>query len=359
MFIFLKIFPPLYTFFVFFQNYVFVFSHLFLCILFFLLFPHNTFRFFSSMNPNDASLRIEPFLRNKGVSDNLRNVIFSIAHAGKYIAHALQNESLGYAEGENASGEDQLALDVLSDRIFCEHLKSTAQVANFASEEQEESVVLDCTEEEHFSVAFDPLDGSSLVSSNLAIGSIFGIYPGKDFVGQKGRNMVAAGYIIYGPRTVCVVATEQGIWEFMENGIGEFVISKEEIFVAADAKFFAPGNLRATSEREDYMEYVQSCMTRQLTLRYSGGMVPDIHMILSKGSGVFTYPGYSVAPNGKLRLLYECAPFAYIMEKAGGIALDEEGTNILDKEITELHQRTPIFIGSKNEVEKAVSGMKN
>jgi fructose-1,6-bisphosphatase I len=311
-------------------------------------------QFFEPKKMNDAAKRIEPFLRDKGVSDNLRNVIFSIAHAGKYVAHAIRHESTGYSESANASGEDQLKLDVLSDKIFCDHLQTTVNVANFASEEQDNEVHLECDETEKYSVAFDPLDGSSLVSSNLAIGSIFGIYKGEKFLGQKGRDMAAAGYIIYGPRTVCVVATEQGVWEFKENGLGEFVISRENITVKEDAKYFAPGNLRATSERKDYMEYVQSCMTRKLTLRYSGGMVPDIHMILSKGSGIFSYPSYSDAPNGKLRLLYECAPFAYIMEKAGGIALDENGKNILDKEVEELHERTPIFIGSKNEVEKAV-----
>lgn len=307
---------------------------------------------------NDASLRIEPFLRNKGVPDNLRNVIFSIAHAGKYVAHAIRHENLGYSQSENASGENQLKLDVLSDNIFCDHLKSTCHVANFASEEQEIDVKINHAETEHYCVAFDPLDGSSLVNSNLAIGSIFGIYRGENFIGQKGRNMAAAGYIIYGPRTICVVATQQDIWEFTENGLGEFVISRENITIKDDADFFAPGNLRATKERTDYMEYVQSCMTRQLTLRYSGGMVPDIHIILRKGSGVFSYPGYSAAPNGKLRLLYECAPFAYIVERAGGIAMDENGVNILEQEVTELHQRTPIFIGSKNEVEKAVSMLK-
>jgi len=307
---------------------------------------------------NDASLRIEPFLREKGVSESLRKIIFSIAHAGKYVSHAMKNGSQAYSGKQNASGEDQLQLDILSDMIFCDHIRSTRKVAIFASEEQEESVSISCVDDEQYAVAFDPLDGSSLFQANLAVGSIFGIYPGNTFLGQKGENMVAAGYILYGPRTTCTVATNKGIWEFSENAVGEFVISRENIVVTEDAKFFAPGNLRATSERTDYMEYVESCMTRQLTLRYSGGMVPDIHMILTKGSGIFSYPGYSAAPNGKLRLLYECAPFAFLMEKAGGAAKDENGIRILEKEITELHERTPIFIGSKNEVEKAVKILK-
>ncbi len=304
---------------------------------------------------NEAFLRVNPFLRDVGIPDDLRDIIFSIAHAGKYVAHSIRNGSLGYAHSENPSGEDQLALDVVADKIFCEHLNSTCRVGTFASEEQEAEVKITCSDGQHYAVAFDPLDGSSLVSANFAIGTIFGIYAGDQFLGKKGREMVAAGYILYGPRTLLVVATEKGMWEFTENGIGEFVLSRENIVVEPDAKYFAPGNLRALAERSDYEKLFLHWAKTPLTLRYSGGMVPDIHMIISKGSGIFCYPGHSAYPNGKLRLLYECAPFAYLIEKAGGVAKDEFGVNILDKEIKTLHHRSSILIGSKNEVEQALS----
>lgn len=306
------------------------------------------------MNP---FCRLDPVLKEHGNNDDLTQLLFSIARAGKYVAHAIRNGGQNYSETTNSSGEQQLALDVLSDEIFCDHLRATGLVSAFASEEQEEQVDLEGNGK--FAVAFDPLDGSSLLGANLSVGSIFGIYSGNSFLGKTGKDLVAAGYIIYGPRTAMVVATEKGILKFTENIIGEFVLRRNDISVSDTAKYFAPGNLRATSEREDYSAMVDHFFKKQLTLRYSGGMVPDIHMIFTKGSGIFCYPGYSKHPNGKLRLLYECAPFAYLMEKAGGVAVDEKGKRILDIEIEELHQRTSIFIGSRNTVEEAVSFLKN
>lgn len=305
----------------------------------------------------DPFHRIDPFLRDEGTPEDLTSLIFAIARAGKYVSHAIRNGNLGYSESSNASGESQLALDVLSDNIFCDHLKATGLVASFASEEQDDQI--DLPGDGKFSVAFDPLDGSSLVNANFSIGSIFGIFEGNQFLGKTGNDLIASGYIIYGPRTAIIVATKKGIWEFVENAIGEFVHSEREITIAETAKYFAPGNLRATAEREDYTTLVHYLMNEQLTLRYSGGMVPDIHMIFTKGSGIFTYPGHSKYPNGKLRLLYECAPFAFLAKAAGGIALDEFGTPILEKKIEDLHQRTSIFIGSKETVEEAIGILNN
>ncbi len=302
----------------------------------------------------DPFLRVDPFLRDVGVTDDLRRVIFAIAHAGKYVAHAIRNDNLGYSESANSSGEKQLTLDLMSDAIFCNHLQSTGVVARFASEEQKDSVPLHCTSEEKFAVAFDPLDGSSLVDTDFAIGSIFTIFRGSDFLGKTGKDIVASGYIIYGPRTVFMVATRHGLWEFTENVIGEFVLSRDDLRLAPDAEYFAPGNLRATIERPEYEKLFLYWARKGTTLRYSGGMVPDIHMMLAKGSGVFAYPSHSKYPEGKLRILFECAPFAFLITAAGGIAMDEHGVNILDKKITALHQRTSIIVGSRNDVEKAV-----
>lgn len=303
---------------------------------------------------NEAFLRVDPYLREHGVDDDLRNIIFSIAHAGKYVAHSLRSGDLGYSQTQNASGESQLELDVIADSIFCNHLASTSKVGMFASEEQSKSKEIECEEKECFSVAFDPLDGSSLVSANFSIGSIFSIFRGKGFLGKKGKDMAAAGYIVYGPRTILVVATDAGVFEFSENGLGEFILSRKDFSLHAEAKYIAPGNLRAVTERKKYKSLIDKWAKEQKTLRYSGGMVPDIHMMLSKGSGIFCYPAHSKHPKGKLRLLYECAPFAFIMEKCGGMAVDESGKRILDIPVEELHQRTTIFIGSKNEVKTAV-----
>lgn len=299
-------------------------------------------------------LKVDPYLRDAGVENELRRIIVSVAHAGKYVAHAIRNETPGFADSSNFSGENQLALDVLSDKIFCEHVQASGMVVRFASEEQRGSVEISSHAKGKFSVAFDPLDGSSLVDADLAIGSIFAIYRGEDFIGKTGRDIVSSGYILYGPKTLFVVATKQGIWEFTENAIGEFVLTRENMVLAPVAKYFAPGNLRAINSRTEYEQLVLSWGKRQLVLRYSGGMVPDIHMIVSKGSGIFAYPGGEKYPQGKLRLLFECAPFAFLIEAAGGAATDDKGVDILDKQVTELHQRTSIIIGSNDEVAQAV-----
>lgn len=300
---------------------------------------------------------LDTFLKNSPIDDDLGRVIFTIARAGKYVAHSIREGELGKAGSENASGESQLALDVIADKIFCEHLRSTGLIARFASEEQEESVWVN--KDGRFSVAFDPLDGSSLVDANLSIGAIFGIFPGKTFLEKKGSDLLVGGYILFGPRTTLVFATQEGIWEFTENAIGEFIQSRENFSLAEDARYFAPGNLRAISENPKYEKLFLYLAKKPLTLRYSGGMAPDIHHIFTKGSGVFSYPSHSQYPEGKLRLLYECSVFAFLAEAAGGIALDEKGKRILDKKITDLHVRTTIFVGSKNTVNHCVEMMQD
>ncbi|MCT4592277.1 MAG: fructose-1,6-bisphosphatase [Candidatus Gracilibacteria bacterium] len=292
------------------------------------------------------------FLSKEGFDKDLTRILFTIAHAGKYVAHAIRTGDLGLAGTSNLYGEHQVALDVLSDKIFTEHLKATNLVYSIASEEQDNEIVLN--NKAAFSVAFDPLDGSSLIDTNLSVGSIFAIFKNQGFMGQKGRDMVAACYLVYGPRTIFVCALEDRVIEFTQNELGEFVVSKDNIKVKSDSKTFSPGNLRATIERDDYSELVSHWQKLPLTLRYSGGMVADIHQIFSKESGIFTYPSFSKYPNGKLRLLFECAPFAFIAEKTGALAVDEKGREILDIPVKEIHQRTTIMIGSSNEIGKAI-----
>jgi len=300
---------------------------------------------------------LHTFLHESGCDDDLLQLISALARAGKYTVHAIRHEKLGLAGTVNVQGEEQLQLDVMADEIFCQHLQSSGLVAAIASEEQENEVKL-MGETGKFSVAFDPLDGSSLVSSNLAIGSVFGVYRGNGFIGKMGRQMIAAGYILYGPRTTLVCSVGKGVHEFILNDLGEFQCIRENITIAAEAQIFAPGNLRAAKDNAKYQDLVNSWMQNELTLRYSGGMVPDINTIFAKGHGVFSYPSAEKYPQGKLRLLYECAPMAYLMEQAGGAAVNEKGESILDLSIEELHQRTTIFMGSKETVEQAVKALK-
>jgi len=290
-------------------------------------------------------------LRDAKINEDLMHLILKIAQTSKYIHHAMQTGDLGLAGTSNMYGEDQLALDIVSNQIFVKELDESHYTACLASEEMDEICKIPEERKGKYSVVFDPLDGSSLVNANMAIGSIFGIYEGDKVIGMKGDDQVASIVIVYGPRVTLLYTAKNGVHEFILNAVGEFILSKENIKVEKDAKNFAPGNLRAVATEEKYRKVVESWMDSKYTLRYSGGMVPDINHIFMKEQGIFTYPGYEDKPDGKLRLLYECAPFALLMEQAGGRATNGK-ERILDLEIESLDQRTPIFIGSENEVIK-------
>jgi len=297
---------------------------------------------------------LDTHLYESDTSDNLRHLIMYISRGIKYINHALQMGDLGKAGSTNTSGEEQLELDVLANKIIMENLEMSRLVSAAASEEEEG---LRAYEGGIFSVAFDPLDGSSLVDANLAIGSIFSIFEGKGFMGRTGREQVAALYAVYGPRTTLIYSTGKGVHEFTLNDVGEFTLTKEDIKIAETTQHFAPGNLRAVNDSAVYKKLVEDWMNDKYTLRYSGGMVPDINHIFMKGEGIFTYPPYPPKyPDGKLRLLFECNPFAFLAEQAGGKASAGK-MEVMDIEIEDLHQRTPIYIGSKQEVEKALEMM--
>ena len=303
------------------------------------------------------AISLDYHLHGTKIDHNLRHLICTIARTAKYIHNAMQTGDLGLAGTSNMYGESQLSLDVLSNQIFVKELQDSHYTTVLASEEMDEIIETPEDKKGEYAVVFDPLDGSSLVNANLAIGSIFGIYKGEKLLGRTGDDMVASLYVIYGPRVTLVYSVGNGVHEFILNAVGEFVLSKENIKVDEDAKNFAPGNLRAAKENKKYSELMDFWIKNNFTLRYSGGMVPDINHIFMKSQGIFTYPGYKDAPKGKLRLLFECAPMAYLMEKAGGRATDGQ-ERILDIKIDVLDQRTPIFIGSENAVKKAESMLK-
>ena len=281
----------------------------------------------------------------------LQSVLNAVMRAGLFISDAVKIADTGKAGTKNAYGEEQAALDVIANDIMDGALKGCENVGFVASEELDKPLRLH--ENGVFTVCHDPIDGSSLIDVNLSVATIVGIYPLIDLVGRTPREQVAALFFLYGPRTTMMFTSGDGIHEFTLRD-GEFVLTKSDVKISDNGKMFAPGNLRAAIERGDYVKLVEYWMREQYTLRYSGGMVPDINQILIKGGGVFTYPPYSDMPDGKLRLLFECGPMAMLIEQAGGIATDGK-TPILDKKITDMTQRTPIFAGSKNEVEKVMS----
>jgi sedoheptulose-bisphosphatase len=202
-----------------------------------------------------------------------------------------------------------------------------------------------------YSVAFDPLDGSSIVDTNFAVGTIFGVWPGDKLVGITGRDQAAAGMGIYGPRTVFVVAMKgfPGTHEFLLQDDGKWQLVKETTEIA-EGKLYAPGNLRAIFDNPEYKKLVDFYLKEQYTLRYTGGMVPDVFQILVKEKGVFTNVT-SPTTKAKLRILFEVAPLALLVENAGGASsCDGKGLSGLDVEITAHDQRTQICYGSVGEV---------
>lgn len=289
-------------------------------------------------------------LREQGEDRDLTRLICEIADASKYIINAIRTGDLGMAGTSNLYGDQQLALDVLSDRIITKRLINSDVVANLVSEESGSILPVDPNNESKYSVAFDPLDGSSLVDVNLAVGTIVSIYQGTDLL-RPGREQVAAMYILYGPRTTLVYSTGRGVHEFGMNSLMEYTLNYENIRMTGPAKIYSPGGLRSKYLPE-VEAFAQQLESNGAKLRYSGGFVPDINQILIKRGGLFMYPHLTDAPNGKLRLLYELNPMAFLIEQAGGAASDGR-RRILDIEPAGVDLCAPVFIGSREVVTTA------
>nr|WP_068892779.1 class 1 fructose-bisphosphatase [Pedobacter panaciterrae] len=279
---------------------------------------------------------------------------------------------LGAAGTMNIQGEGQQKLDVYANTQFISALTSGGECCIVATEEEDEFVKIDSpvSKNAKYIVCIDPLDGSSNIDCNVAVGTIFSIYRRKSTNGkatlqdvlQKGTEQVAAGYVIYGSSTMLVYTTGKGVNGFtLDPSIGEFCLSHPNMKIPQNGNIYSlnEGNYVHFPEGvKKYLKYVQvedMATNRPYTSRYIGSMVGDIHRNLIKG-GIYIYPTTARSPKGKLRLLYECNPMAFIVEQAGGVASD--GFNrILEIEPTELHQRTAIFIGSEHMVHVAESLM--
>jgi fructose-1,6-bisphosphatase I len=275
---------------------------------------------------------------------------------------------LGDAGTVNIQGEGQKKLDVFANIQFISALTSGGECCIVATEEEDDFVRIDSpvSKNAKYIVCIDPLDGSSNIDCNVAVGTIFSIYRRKSVEGeatledvlQKGTQQVAAGYVIYGSSTMLVYTTGKGVNGFtLDPSIGEFCLSHPNMKIPEGGNIYSlnEGNYVHFPEGvKKYLKYVQvhdEATNRPYTSRYIGSMVGDIHRNLIKG-GIYIYPTTASSPKGKLRLLYECNPMAFIVEQAGGVASD--GFNrILDIEPTELHQRSSIFIGSKEMVNMA------
>lgn len=302
----------------------------------------------------------------------LRDIGIAAKIVNREVNKAGLVDILGDAGTMNIQGEGQKKLDVYANEQFISALTSGGECCIVATEEEDDFVPIDSpvSKNAKYIICIDPLDGSSNIDCNVAVGTIFSVYRRKSTEGdatisdvlQKGTEQVAAGYVIYGSSTMMVYTTGKGVNGFtLDPSIGEFCLSHPNMKMPEDGVIYSinEGNyVHFPDGVKKYLKYAQVedlATRRPYTSRYIGSMVADIHRNLIKG-GIYIYPTTAASPNGKLRLLYECNPMAFIIEQAGGTASD--GLNrILDIEPTELHQRTAIFIGSAKMVKMAESLM--
>ena len=290
-----------------------------------------------------------------GVEMELRRLIWQIAVMGKYISAKIHESNRKLAGFKNIYGEEQLTLDRSADEILKNQLEYSGFVREYASEERETVIQIGKGQEKYFITA-DPLDGSSLVDTNLAIGTIIGIHK-ESMLAEGKKTLVAAVYITYGPLITMVYSAGKGTHEFVLNREGEYVLSEENITLKERGDIYSLGGLRK-EWTPAHLKYIEFLEKEGYKLRYSGGFVPDINQVLIKRGGIFTYPALKKSPNGKLRLLFELQPMAFIIEQAGGMATDGK-RDILSIKAGDLDQRCPIYIGSRFEVQKAKEFLAN
>ncbi len=315
---------------------------------------------------------IEEERNHPEATGELSGILYDLALAAKMIANKVRSaglaDILGSTENENVQGEVQQKLDVLANEIIVKAMDHGGRLCAMASEEEPDIIQIP----ENFKcgkycLLFDPLDGSSNIDVNVPVGTIFSVvrkitrgrHGELEDILQPGRRQVAAGYVIYGSSTMMVYTTGQGAHGFtLDPSIGEFLLSHPNIRIPETGRYLSVND----SYEQLWDENVRMIMkkykgldgtSKALSTRYVGSLVADFHRNLL-GGGIFAYPANRKTPRGKLRLLYEANPLAFIVEQAGGAACDGS-QRILDVMPTELHQRTPLFIGSKREVELAQS----
>jgi fructose-1,6-bisphosphatase I len=312
------------------------------------------------------------------LSSLLRDIGLAAKRVNVEVNKAGLVDILGDAGSVNVQGEDVKKLDIYANNQFMGVLQHGISCAGIASEEIDDFIAFNdnVSKNSKYVCLFDPLDGSGNIDVNVSIGTIFGVYRRvsprgsiavKDDFLQKGLQQVAAGYIVYGSSTMLVYGTRRGVNGFtLDPSIGEFTMSHPDIKCPPNGKIYSVNHGNFFRYGKGVQKYIDACQRKDktnggpYTQRYIGSMVSDVHRNLIKG-GIFMYPGTIEKPKGKLRLLYECNPFAFIVEVAGGKATNGK-ERILEIQPTELHQRTPMFIGSRDmmaELEGCLSEAEN
>ena len=294
-------------------------------------------------------------------------LLSGITLATKMIEAKIRSAGLtdiyGAFGAQNVQGEQQQKLDVYANQALLHCLGLRESVAALVSEEDEQPVTFDrALETGKYIIIFDPLDGSSNIDVNVNVGTIFSVHKRlqwgslNESVLQPGTRQVAAGYVLYGPSTMLVYTTGDGVHCFtLDPTIGAFVLTQENMKMPEKGPYYSVNDSSESTWPAGYAEYVDSMRTGGYSARYIGSLVADFHRTLLKG-GVFLYPPNKTKAGGKLRLLYEASPLAFIAEQAGGMASSGNG-RILEIEPTEIHQRTPFIFGSKHEMEAFADAM--
>lgn len=320
--------------------------------------------FYTTTEKQDSYESLDDVLNTKCTNDQTRAVIKDMLEACADITEALRTALVTVEGSSNTFGDAQLSVDVIADNLMWDACKESPVIREGASEEDPEVRDTDEQGEGEFTVCWDPLDGSSIVDNNWAVGTMIGIWPkSTGLIGATGRDQVTSLVAIYGPRTTVLVALDDGTYEFsygctpegcqLPDGTWEpWICSRHKIEISPDCKIFSPANLRAAQDVPGYKKLIDNFMSERYTLRYSGGLVPDVYQQFTKTQGIFTNPTSPSSP-AKLRLAFEAAPFALLVEKAGGKSSDGvSGGSILDVQINAVDQRTALAIGSANEVDR-------
>ena len=278
----------------------------------------------------------------------MTEIIEAIRIATIEIRQIIETGDTGKSENQNSTGDTQLKLDIASDIVIEREFKKLACIKQIVSEEQDD--IVEVNQDGKYFIAYDPLDGSSLVDVNLSVGSIYGIYEN----GFSGKDIVASVYVVFGPRVEMVIADGKSVkmYRLKDNNF----VYIQDIKLNEKGKLQAPG-----STQQCWAPYhknmIDSFFKEGYRLRYSGGMVPDLHHILVRGGGLFSYPGASDKPEGKLRQLFEVFPFAHIFETANGRATNGK-VRVLDIPTKHIHDTSPCFFGSNDEINRVIEAYK-
>jgi fructose-1,6-bisphosphatase I len=319
---------------------------------------------------------LEEQMKHPTATGSLTLLLSSICTACKATEAAVRKAGIAQLYGvagdsTNSTGDQQKKLDILANELFINLLASSYQTCAMVSEENEKIIEVEEKNQGKYIVCFDPLDGSSNIDCLVSIGSIFGIFkretqegPVKDEdIFQPGHKMVAAGYCVFGTACMMVLSTGNGVNGFtLDPSIGEFILTAPNMTIPAKGKIYSTNEGNESYLSPGLKEYLKNCKYpkdggKPKGARYVGSMVADVHRTICYG-GLFMYPGSTAAPNGKLRLLYECNPMAYLIEQAGGLASTGKG-RVLDVQPNNIHQRVPIILGSKDDVTECLEYIKN